>query len=157
MDAQGGCERTKNTVFPEAVSVITRLLVWGLAFLLFLATLGPKGWDGLVTTVAVATIAMGFIWIDAMGRDLKDPFEGTPNDIPMNALSVTIERDLLQMLGETKLPEPVRPVKGVLKDKLPGGLGDKLPILGGKKKDAKAEEEEKKEKPKPKDLLKRLF
>ena len=64
--------------------------------------------------VSLAAIAMGFIWIDAMGRDLKDPYEGTPNDIPMTAITVTIERDLLQMLGETELPEPVRPVKGVL-------------------------------------------
>ena len=32
----------------------------------------------------------------------------------MTSLSVTIERDLRSMLGETDLPEPVKPVKGVL-------------------------------------------
>jgi putative membrane protein len=59
-------------------------------------------------------MAMGYIWIDSMGRDLKDPFEGAPNDTPMTSLSITIERDLREMLGETDLPEPVKPVRGVL-------------------------------------------
>jgi ion channel-forming bestrophin family protein len=64
--------------------------------------------------VGVAVMAMGYIWIETLGRDLKDPFENRPNDISMTAISITIERDLLEILGETDLPEPVEPVKGVL-------------------------------------------
>jgi putative membrane protein len=113
-DVQGGCERIKTTAFPDAVSAITRVLVWGLVLLLLLATVGPSGRGGPVATIAVCVMAMGYIWIDSMGRDLKDPFEGAPNDTPMTSLSITIERDLREMLGETDLPEPVKPVRGVL-------------------------------------------
>ena len=49
-----------------------------------------------------------------MGKDLKDPFENLPNDTAMTAISVGIERDLREMLGESKLPDPVLPQKGVL-------------------------------------------
>jgi len=114
IDAQGASERIKNTVFPDMVSLVTRILVFGLAFLLFMATLGPGGREGIITTVAVASVAMGYIWIETLGVDLKDPFENKPNDIAMTAISVGIERDLREMLGETDLPEPVKPVKGVL-------------------------------------------
>jgi putative membrane protein len=113
-NVQGGCERIKNTAFPDAVSVITRVLVWGLVLLLLLATVGPSGRGGPIATIAVCIMAMGYIWIDTMGRDLKDPFKGAPNDTPMTSLSINIERDLREMLGETDLPEPARPVRGVL-------------------------------------------
>jgi putative membrane protein len=36
------------------------------------------------------------------------------NDVPMNALCRTIERDLMQMLGETAIPEPEQPIGLVL-------------------------------------------
>ena len=41
LDIQGGCERIKNTVFPNAVTQITRLLVWGLVALLMAALAAP--------------------------------------------------------------------------------------------------------------------
>lgn len=113
-DVQGACERIKTTAFPDAVSLITRVLVWGLVVLLLLATVGPSGRGGIMATLAVCVMSMGYIWIDSMGRDLKDPFEKTANDTPMSALSVTVERDLREMLGEPDLPEPVKPVRGVL-------------------------------------------
>jgi putative membrane protein len=113
-DVQGACERIKTTVFPDAVTRVTRLLVWGLALMLLVATLGDQGREGVTTTVVVVIMAMAFISIDSMGHALKNPFENAPNDTPMTSLSTTIERDLREMLGETELPEPVQPVKGVL-------------------------------------------
>jgi putative membrane protein len=113
-DVQGGCERIKNTVFPATVSLITRALVWSLVGLLLLATLTPDGRGGIMPTVAVVVMALAYLLIDTLGRDLMDPFEGRPNDTPMQALSVGIERDLREMLGESELPEPVAPIRGVL-------------------------------------------
>jgi len=114
LDIQGACERIKTTVFPDAVTRVTRVLVWGLALMLLVATLGPQGRGGVTTTIGVVIMAMAFISIDSMGHDLKNPFENLPNDTPMTSLSTTIERDLREMLGETDLPEPIQPVKGVL-------------------------------------------
>ncbi len=82
--------------------------------MLLLATVGPSGSGGVTATIAVCVMALGYIWIDSMGRNLKDPFEGAPDDIPMTSLSVAIERDLREMLGETTLPERVKPIRGVL-------------------------------------------
>jgi putative membrane protein len=114
MGVFGACERIKNTPFPVTVTLISRVLVWGLALLLFIATLEPGGRGGLTTTVGVAVMAMGYIWIDGMGQRLKDPFENQPNDTPMTSLSITIERDLREMLGETELPALLKPRRGVL-------------------------------------------
>ena len=47
-------------------------------------------------------------------READDPFDNQPNDTPMTALCRTIEIDLKQQLGETDVPEPLRPVNGIL-------------------------------------------
>jgi putative membrane protein len=114
MDVLGACERIKNTPFPATVTLICRVLVWGLALLLLIATLEPGGRQGVTTTFGVAVMAMGYIWIDSLGQSLMDPFENQSNDTPMTSLSITIERDLREMLGETELPAPVKPRRGVL-------------------------------------------
>ena len=113
-DVQGACERIKTTAFPDTVALVTRFLVWGLVTLLLIATVEPSGRGGLIATISVCIMSMGFIWIESLTRDLKDPFENTANDTPMTSLCVVIERDLREMLGDTDLPEPVKPVRGVL-------------------------------------------
>ena len=37
-----------------------------------------------------------------------------PHDLPLLAISTTIEADLLELLGERERPAAVRPVDGVL-------------------------------------------
>ena len=51
------------------------------------------------------------IW-DAVLDLSENPFEGLINDIPMTALSRTIEIDMREMLGETELPPPVQAFDG---------------------------------------------
>jgi ion channel-forming bestrophin family protein len=55
-----------------------------------------------------------FVTIERLGTELRDPFEDRINDTPMSALCRTIEIDLRQQLGETSLPLPLKPIKGVL-------------------------------------------
>ena len=52
--------------------------------------------------------------MELVGDYSENPFEGLGNDIPMLSLCRTIEIDLLEMLGETDIPEPVRARNGVL-------------------------------------------
>ncbi len=51
-------------------------------------------------------------WLYAMWDLVVDftenPFEGLVNDIPMDELSRTIEVDMREILGETKVPGPVK-------------------------------------------------
>lgn len=55
-----------------------------------------------------------FVMMELIGDYTENPFEGLSNDVPMNSICRTIEIDLLQMLGETDLPEVIKPVNGYL-------------------------------------------
>ena len=52
--------------------------------------------------------------MEVVGDNSEDPFENFINDVPMTALCRTIEIDLREMLGETELPEGIKPENGVL-------------------------------------------
>jgi putative membrane protein len=55
-----------------------------------------------------------FLTMEKIGEATENPFEGTPNDIPMAALSRNIEIDLREMLDEKDIPSPVQPVNNIL-------------------------------------------
>ena len=52
--------------------------------------------------------------MEKVGESTENPFEGGVNDIPMAAISRTKEIDLRDMLDESDLPEPIKPVKNIL-------------------------------------------
>ena len=52
--------------------------------------------------------------MDKIGEGTENPFEGGPNDVPITALSRTIEIDLREMLGETTLPPAIQPRNNIL-------------------------------------------
>jgi putative membrane protein len=113
-DTQGACERINNTVFPDMVSHISRYFVWGMAFLIPAVFLEPDEHIYLIELITVLFMAMAFIIVQQLAVSLMNPFDNKKNDTPMSALCRTIERDLKRQLGETDLPEPVKPVKGIL-------------------------------------------
>lgn len=59
-------------------------------------------------------IAWIFNSMEQIGDASENPFENGVNDIPMSAICRNIEIDLREMLGETKLPEKINAVDGVL-------------------------------------------
>lgn len=113
---QGKAERIKNFPFPRHYATITEIFVW--LFILLLPF-------GMMTEFA--SIGEGFIWasipfsglvswvfhtMNKIGESSENPFEGMFNDVPITALSRTIEIDLLEMIDEPKesIPEPLGPV-----------------------------------------------
>lgn len=110
-DAQGGTERIKNTPLPKQYDFFPMLFVQIFCVLLPVGLVEQMGW---YTPVGSMVVGFMFLAIDKIGRDLEDPFENTIFDIPLTALTTTIETNLRQLLGETTLPEPTPPVKGVL-------------------------------------------
>lgn len=108
---QGGCERIKNTVFPRIYSHLTTVFTWVFAFSLVFSLYDELNWEILIMRVLVAYV---FLTLEKISRSLKDPFENDISDTPMTAICRTIEIDLREMLGETDLPKPVEPIKGVL-------------------------------------------
>ncbi len=110
-DAQGGAERIKNTPMPKQYDYFPQLFVQIYCALLPLAMVGNLGW---FTPLGSSLVAFIFLALDKIGRDLEDPFDNTVFDVPITAIATTIETNLRQMLGETTLPEPQKPVRGVL-------------------------------------------
>ncbi len=114
-DIQGGCERIKNTAFPDRVARFTRAFVWlfaaALPFIILDASLDSRD---IKEIILVTFMSYVLVTIERLGRELKNPFENRPNDTPMTSLCRTIEIDLLQFLGETDLPLRVEPKNGVL-------------------------------------------
>ncbi|MFL6448942.1 MAG: bestrophin family protein [Bryobacteraceae bacterium] len=108
---QGGCERIKNTPLPRQYDFYPELLVKVYCTVLPLVLVEELKW---FTPVVTALVGSAFLILNRVGRNLEDPFENTVYDTPMTALSFTIETNLRQALGETQLPEPVTPVRGVL-------------------------------------------
>jgi ion channel-forming bestrophin family protein len=113
-DLQGGCERIKTTVFPDSVAFFTRVVAWGIAVAIPICLIDVGNTFDLFDFVAVPLMMLAPMITERLGAELKNPFEGLPNDTPMTAICRTIEIDLREQLGETDLPEPLKPVNGVL-------------------------------------------
>ena len=110
-DAQGGCERIKNTPMPLQYDYFPELFVKAYCLLVPAVLVEELGW---LTPVATALISFVLLVMNRIGKNLEDPFENRVYDVPMTALSRTIELDLLQALNEQKVPAPMPPVRGVL-------------------------------------------
>lgn len=107
----GGCERIHATPIPFAYLLLLHRTVHIYCFILPFCLISSLGW---LTPVAVGILAYTFFGLDAIGAEIEDPFDEAPNDLPLGALSRTIEIDLLSAMGETDLPAPPEPRDWVL-------------------------------------------
>lgn len=107
----GACERIKNTPIPGSYTVlihrIVALYVFGMPFGLLAAT-------GVFTPLVVLFIAYAFLGLDAIGGEIENPFGYDPNDLPLSAITRTIEIDLREQLGDPDLPPPAAAIDDVL-------------------------------------------
>lgn len=100
-NSMGMCERIKNTVFPKAYSILLHTLIYVFVLLL------PFGLDDSKIIVEIGLtilIPIIFISIEKTAIIMQDPFENSPVDIPVTALSQTIETNIRQMMGEKYPP-----------------------------------------------------
>jgi putative membrane protein len=108
---QGKCERIKKTPFIRYYDLLTRVFLW---IFIVLLPFGLLVNVGIATIPLTMTIAFAFSIIEQTGRYTENPFDNSPNDIPLTSMCNTIERDLRQMLGETELPDATQAVNGVM-------------------------------------------
>ena len=103
----GMSERIKNTVFPTTYSYLTKLFVWLFVVSFELVTVESMGVWSIFTSWLI-----GFVFVSTQinGMSLVNPFENIPTGIPLNQITRTIEINLLQMMNEEDIPEPVKPV-----------------------------------------------
>lgn len=107
----GGCERIKNTPIPFTYSILMHRIV---AFYCLALPFGLLDTAGVLTPVVVFLIAHAFFGLDAIGDELENPFGTLANDLPLTAISHTIEDNLLELIGESSRGHPPNPVDGIL-------------------------------------------
>ncbi|MDE1160450.1 MAG: bestrophin family ion channel [Acidobacteriaceae bacterium] len=110
-DAQGGLERIKNTPMPKQYDYFPRLFVHLYCLVLPMGMVQNLGW---FTPLGSTLVGFMFLALDKIGRDLEDPFDNTIFDVPMTAICKTIEINLRQLIGDANVPEPEKPIRGVL-------------------------------------------
>ena len=108
---QGGCERIAGTPVPFAYSLLLHRTAHVFCLSLPFALAGSMGWWALLPTLLVGYTFFG---LDALGDQLEEPFGSEANDLPIDALVRTIEREMLSALGEGDLPPALAAVAGVL-------------------------------------------
>jgi putative membrane protein len=94
------------------------VFVWIFMILLPFSLVGEAFKDGSSIAWLVIPFSTLISWIfltmEQVGDTSEDPFEEGLNDVPMTALCRHIEIELLEMLGEENLPEPLQPVADIL-------------------------------------------
>ena len=93
VDRLGGCERILKTPTPVGFVVLVRQIV-----LAFLVTLPLSIVDELSawSVLVVGLVAFPVFAIEALGSELDDPFGRDPNDLPLDRITETIERDVTE-------------------------------------------------------------
>jgi putative membrane protein len=105
-DGMGKSERIKNTVFPTTYHYFTRLFIWLFVILITIVCTETVGAWSIVLGWLIGFV---FHTTHLIGLSLLNPFEAIPSGIPLNQITRTIEINLLEMLGESEVPQPIQP------------------------------------------------
>lgn len=108
---QVACERIQRTPTPFTYTLLLHRTAYAFCFLLPFGLAGTLGW---ATPVFCAVVAYAFFGLDALGDELEEPFGPWRNSLPLTAMARTVERSLLEALGEHDLPEAAVPVNYLL-------------------------------------------
>jgi putative membrane protein len=115
---QGACERIKNFPYPRQYATLNLYFTKIFVFLVPLGMLQEfdKLGDQLIwLSIPFSTLsAWIFTTLEKIGESTESPFEGSANDVPITAISRTIEIDLKEMFGMTNIPAPLKPENNIL-------------------------------------------
>lgn len=106
-DEMGKSERIKSTVFPPTYNFYTKVFIY---FLMISATFVITKAEGALSILYGALIGYIFITIHSIGQALLNPFEPVPTGISLDQITRNIEINLLETLGESDIPEPIKSV-----------------------------------------------
>ncbi len=119
---QGKSERIKNFPYPRQYATISHLFIW-----MFLALVpfgivpefgeiakrlnevvpGSASFMVWAAIPFVAIVSWVFHTMERIGRAGENPFEGSPNDVPISTIARGIEIDLLQQFNASEIPAPL--------------------------------------------------
>lgn len=117
-DQQGKCERIKNFPYPRQFATINQMFIRCFTSLIPFGMLNEfqKLGDIMVWLTIPFSAIVGWIFMamEKVGESTENPFEGSANDVPVTAMSRTIEIDLREMLDEKEIPPALQPVNNIL-------------------------------------------
>ena len=105
------CERIHYTPLPFAYMLLGHRTTSLYCIMLPFGLVSSLGWT---TPLICAVIAYTFFGLDALSEELEEPFGLAANQLPLTALSRTIEINLREALGETDLPPDITPINSYL-------------------------------------------
>jgi len=95
IDYLGACERIHKTPLPFAYVVHLRRALILYCFSLPFALVDPFGW---ATVGLVFVLAYTFFGIEEIGVEIEDPFGEDDNDLPLERICITIEKNLTALI-----------------------------------------------------------
>lgn len=118
LNQQGASERIKNFPYPRQYATIN------LYFIKIFIALVPFGMlqefqklgDNLVWLSIPFSVLSSWIFttMEKIGESTESPFEGSANDVPITAISRSIEIDLRELFNETSIPQGKQPQNNIL-------------------------------------------
>ncbi len=123
---QGKAEQIKDSPYPRQYAIINTLFVRLFCFLLPFGMLKEfekldeivdgfmKG--NMVWLVVPFSIMISWMYtsLEQVGESTENPFEGGANDVPISQMCRNMEIELREFLGETDLPEPLKPQNNII-------------------------------------------
>lgn len=118
LNQQGVSERIKNFPYPRQFATLNLYFIRIFSILVPLGML--KEFDKLGEHLIWLSIPFSALstWIfttmEKIGESTESPFEGSANDVPITAISRTIEIDLLEMFNQSNIPAPIKSENNIL-------------------------------------------
>ncbi len=96
--AVAGCERIASTPIPYPYGVLLHRTVYAYCLLL---PFGLVDSIGLATPIIAVFVSYTLIALEAIASEVAEPFGKLPNSLPLDALTRSFERSLLELCGKT--------------------------------------------------------
>jgi len=116
---QARSEKIKNFPYPRQYATVNRIFVWLFCFLLPFAMLKEfdsfneftAGWMKGHMVWLVIPFSMIISWVytslDQVGESTENPFEGSPNDIPISQMCQNLENEIGDIWGDSKSAQTI--------------------------------------------------
>lgn len=118
LSQQGACERIKNFPYPRQFATLNEYFVKIFVLMVpfgMLQEFEKLGEHMVWLTIPFsALVSWIFVMMEKIGTATESPFEGSANDVPITALSRTIEIDLRGILGEEVQVSSLQPSHHIL-------------------------------------------
>jgi putative membrane protein len=111
---QALAERTRSQPVPRVYDIFSRYFVHIYLIVFPFCIIGALADYRWVVIPATLILSFAFRIVERIGAVVENPFANTIQDVPLTAICVTIERDLLEQLGEATRPAALQPVNGYL-------------------------------------------